>query len=128
MVTHLLQGGCMPRSLVLLGAVTSAVFAFHLPAQDPPPAAAPVAAPASAVAPAKKPEVVVYDEKADGRQQVAKALAKAKRDNQRVLIQWGANWCGWCKWLAGTMKSDKDLRKELLYEYQVVHIDVGHFD
>src|SRR5262245_1881425 len=107
-------------------AAVSALSTFSLLAQDPPPAPAPapvrIAAPAEAAA-VKKPDVVVYDETADGRKQVAEALAKAKRDNQRVLIQWGANWCGWCKWLAGTMKSDRALSRELLYEYRVVHID-----
>ncbi|MEZ6038016.1 MAG: thioredoxin family protein [Planctomycetota bacterium] len=73
-------------------------------------------------------EAKVYDEAADARQQVAAALAKAKKENQRVLIQWGANWCGWCKWLAGTMKTDREVAHELLYEYQVVHVDVGQFD
>jgi thioredoxin-related protein len=119
----------MSRSSLFV-AVASAFAAFPLLAQDPPPAPVPavrIAAPADAVA-VKKPEVAVYDEAADGRKQVAQALAKAKRDNQRVLIQWGANWCGWCKWLAGTMKTDRDVSHELLYEYQVVHIDVGKFD
>ncbi len=73
-------------------------------------------------------EAKVYDEAADARPQVAAALAKAKKENQRVLIQWGANWCGWCKWLAGTMKTDRNVSRKLLYEYQVVHVDVGNFD
>lgn len=70
----------------------------------------------------------VYDEKADAAQDVAAALVRAKRENKRVLIQWGANWCGWCKWLAGTMKSDRDVAHTLNYEYEVVHVDVGRFD
>lgn len=106
----------------------SALFAPALLAQDPAPATPPApTAPATKVA-AKKQETPVYDEKADARQQVAAALAKAKKENQRVLIQWGANWCGWCKWLAATMKSDREVSHELLYEYQVVHVDVGKFD
>ena len=106
----------------------SALFAPALLAQDPAPATPPApTAPATKVA-AKKQETPVYDEKADARQQVAQALAKAKKENQRVLIQWGANWCGWCKWLAATMKSDRGVSHELLYEYQVVHVDVGRFD
>lgn len=104
----------------------SALFAPALLAQDPTPPAAPTA-PATKVA-AKKQETPVYDEKADAREQVKQALAKAKKENQRVLIQWGANWCGWCKWLAATMKSDREVSHELLYEYQVVHVDVGQFD
>ena len=75
--------------------------------------------------PAAKP---VYDEKADAKKDVAAALERAKRENKRVLIQWGANWCGWCKWLAGTMKKDGQLARTILYEYEVVHVDVGRFD
>ncbi len=33
----------------------------------------------------------IYDESADARQQIADALASAKKENRRVLIQWGAN-------------------------------------
>jgi len=124
----------MSRSSIWSGAVAAVFCGFPVLAQDPRPAPAPAQSPVritGAVVPQDpKPAVepFVYDEKADGKQQVAAALAKAKKENQRVLIQWGANWCGWCKWLAGTMKSDNDLRRELLYEYQVVHIDIGKFD
>lgn len=67
----------------------------------------------------------VYDENADAKQQIAAALAKAKKENRRVLIQWGGNWCGWCIKLNDLMTSDASLKKELSYEYDVVHIDAG---
>ncbi len=70
----------------------------------------------------------VYDEKADGKEQIAEALVEAKRNHRRVMIQWGANWCGWCVKLDGLFKSDPKVRHELSYEYDVVHIDVGQFD
>lgn len=107
-------------------------------AQEAPPAAPaePAAQPATpalplggvakkAQDPAAKP---VYDEAADAKKDVAAALERAKRENKRVLIQWGANWCSWCKWLAGTMKKDAQLSRAILYEYEVVHVDVGRFD
>jgi thiol-disulfide isomerase/thioredoxin len=78
--------------------------------------------------PAEQAPKPVYDETADARADVAAAVARAKRENKRVLIQWGGNWCGWCVRLAGTMAKDPKLRKELLYEYEVVHVDVGKFD
>ena len=45
-----------------------------------------------------------------------------------MLIQWGANWCGWCHMLHETFATDPKVKKELLYEYDVVLVDVGHSD
>ena len=70
----------------------------------------------------------IYDEQADAKAQIAAALANAKKENRRVLIQWGANWCGWCRLLHDTFQSDAEIRKELLYEYDVVLIDIGKWD
>ena len=119
--------------VILIASILPALLTSTLATQEPaPPTPAAPATPAvpaiDTKAPAKKAEVPVYDEAADARVQVKAALAKAQKENQRVLIQWGANWCGWCKWLAGTMKTDAKLRRELMYEYQVVHVDVGQFN
>jgi thioredoxin-related protein len=77
-------------------------------------------APPKKQADAKKP---IYDEKADAKVQIEAALAAAKRQNRRVLIQWGGNWCSWCLLLHDRLKSDKDLAKTLRYEYDVVLVD-----
>lgn len=79
-----------------------------------------------ATTPAKKPDakkITIYDEKADAKALVETALKSAKRFNKRVLIQWGGNWCSWCVLLHDRFKTDRDLAKTLLYEYDVVHID-----
>jgi thiol:disulfide interchange protein len=70
----------------------------------------------------------VYDEKADARADLKAALARAQKENKRVLVQWGANWCGWCIKLHDVFKSDKEIAKELLYEYEVVLVDIGQRD
>jgi thioredoxin-related protein len=74
---------------------------------------------------AKKP---VYDENADAKAAVDAALAAAKRENRRVLIQWGGNWCSWCVLLHECIKSDRELAKTLRYEYDVVYVDAGKID
>lgn len=84
--------------------------------------------PAPKPGPGKQAEKPVYDEAAIGSEQISAALSKAKKENRRVLVQWGANWCGWCVLLAGLQKSDGAISKELRYEYDVVKIDVGRFD
>lgn len=77
--------------------------------------------------PAKPKRKPIYDEAADAESQIAKAVAKARKENKRVLLQWGANWCGWCHLLHDAMKSDEIARK-VLYEYEVVLVDVGRMD
>ena len=69
---------------------------------------------------AKKP---IYDEKADSKAQIQAALSLARRENRRVLIQWGGNWCSWCLLLHERFKSDRDLAVILRNEYVVVAID-----
>jgi thioredoxin-related protein len=65
----------------------------------------------------------IYDEKADARTQVAEATAKARRDNTRVLLMFGGDWCGWCHKLHGLFRSDPAIRKTLLYDYVLVTVD-----
>ncbi len=95
-------------------------------AQDPAPKPK-AEATAGAKAGAKE-KVPVYDEKAVGSEQIAAALARAKRENRRVLVQWGGNWCHWCILLAELEKTNAKISKELLYEYDVVKIDIGTGD
>jgi len=76
----------------------------------------------------KKKRADIYDRKADGEKQIADALVEAKRDHKRVLLQFGANWCGWCHKLHNLCASDKEIAHELLYEYVVVLIDVDKVD
>lgn len=94
------------------------------PAAAEPPATPAPAAPASAA----KAKPAIYDEQADAQTQIDAALAKAKKENRRVLIQWGGNWCSWCVRLHETYKADKPIAKELQYEYIPVFIDSGKPD
>ncbi len=91
-------------------------------------AAAPMASAQDETKNAKQENKPLYDEKADANKQIATALAEAKKENKRVLIQWGANWCGWCTILDKHFKTNRAVARELLYEYNVIHVDVGRFD
>jgi uncharacterized protein YyaL (SSP411 family) len=78
--------------------------------------------------PSEKPadeKPAVYDEAADARKDIAQALKVAKRENRRVLIQWGGNWCHWCLLLHKLCDENQDISKTLLYEYEVVLVDAG---
>jgi thiol:disulfide interchange protein len=67
----------------------------------------------------------IYDESADGFQQIADALTTSKENHQRVLLQYGANWCGWCHRLHRLFETDQDIANKLKADYVVVLIDVN---
>lgn len=74
---------------------------------------------------AKTERLKIYDESADGAKQIADALTSAKKDNKRVLLQFGANWCGWCHKLHKLFATDKAIGERLKADYVVVMIDVN---
>jgi thiol:disulfide interchange protein len=67
----------------------------------------------------------LYDETADGGKQIAEALAIAKKENKRVLLQFGANWCGWCHKLHALFQSNTAIADLLRRDYVTVLIDVN---
>jgi len=78
--------------------------------------------------PAKPKRPPIYDTKADGAKQIADALAVAKREHKHVLLQFGANWCGWCHKLHDLLQSNKEIAALLKTSYVVVLIDVEKVD
>lgn len=78
--------------------------------------------------PSKAARPAIYDEQADAAKQIADGLAVAKKENKRVLLQFGANWCGWCHKLHRLFQSDTDIAAKLKEAYVVVMVDVnkGH--
>jgi thiol:disulfide interchange protein len=59
-----------------------------------------------------------------GKARVTSALDRAKRENQRVLVEWTASWCPPLKDVEQLVASDKEIAKKILYEYQLVPIDM----
>ena len=91
----------------------------------PPPTAKPTASPAAQASAATG--WILYDPGLDVPAAIGAALAQAKVDEKKVLLDFGADWCPDCH----VLDSDfKDPRAEAILEdsYHVVHIDVGYFD
>ena len=73
-------------------------------------------------------KVALYPQADDARARIDAALARAKADNTRVMIQWGDDWCGWGVKLHELCGKDRAISRKLLYDYEVVLVPVGQFD
>jgi hypothetical protein len=117
----------VPEEEILQTRVAMVIVAGEIAYEPPAPGAG--ATPGGATAPqaAAKPPPL-YDEAADAGATIAAALGRSAKENRRVLIQWGANWCGWCKLLHEHFEKEPQVKRKLMYEYDVVRVDVGRFD
>lgn len=72
-------------------------------------------------------EAPAYDEKADAKADLVKAIAKAKAGRKKVLVVFGANWCPDCRALAAQMKSDSVARR-VGKSFVVTKVEIGNWD
>jgi protein disulfide-isomerase len=69
----------------------------------------------------------MYDESADAKAEITKALAQAGQAKVPVLVVFGANWCGDCKILDMAFKSGTSAPL-INKSFKVVKVNVGRFD
>jgi thioredoxin 1 len=67
-----------------------------------------------------------YDEKPDAAADVQHALTTAHTDHKKVLLVFGANWCGDCRALDKALHGSS--QSLVAAKFDVVKIDVGNFD
>lgn len=72
-------------------------------------------------------DVLPYNETADASAEVKQALSLAVTKNKKVLVIFGANWCGDCRALDAALKSTNNAAL-IASEFLVVKVDVGNFD
>ncbi|WP_419804516.1 thioredoxin family protein [Terriglobus sp.] len=69
----------------------------------------------------------IYDDTVDPHKDIAAALAQARREHKRVIVDFGGDWCGDCQVL--DIYFHQPQNKALLDKYYVlVHASVGHID
>lgn len=68
-----------------------------------------------------------YDEGADAQAAITRAVEAAQRGQRKVLVVFGANWCGDCRVLDDAMKAGR-LKPLMDATFEVVKVDVGRFD
>ena len=67
----------------------------------------------------------VYDENADPVKTIRDAIAKGKKENKRVLVMWGENWCQFCLFLDDILKNDPGCAPIVESDYVWVRVDLG---
>jgi len=67
----------------------------------------------------------IYDVHLDGSRQIDAALAQARAEHKRVLVDFGANWCIWCRRLHHTFASDSGVAAKLRDSFVLVLVDVN---
>lgn len=67
----------------------------------------------------------LYPADADARKDIKAAVAQAARENKRVILDFGADWCLDCHILDNTFHHNPDVAPLLENNYVVVHIDIG---
>jgi thiol:disulfide interchange protein len=108
----------LPEVVCMTSSARSFVFAIALLI-----IISPVASRAADSAPAASP--AIYDTLASTAAQIDSAIALARDTHRNVLIQWGANWCVWCRLLHGMLTTDSALNATLNSDYVWVLADVG---
>jgi thiol:disulfide interchange protein len=111
-------------TVLILGVVA---VAYYLTANRVAPAAPASVATAPAPTPAPIPKKHLYSETADPKADIAAALAQAKREHKRVILDFGGDWCGDCQVL--DIYAHQAPNAELLDKnFILVHVWIGHMD
>jgi thiol:disulfide interchange protein len=74
-----------------------------------------------------KPNPHLYSETSNAATDIAAAIAQARREHKRILLDFGGNWCGDCQVL--DIYYHQSPNAELLAKHFVlVHVNIGHMD
>jgi thioredoxin-related protein len=65
----------------------------------------------------------LYDPSLDGMTQIKEAIGKAGKEGKHVLIQYGGNWCSWCKKFDAFCKGDTTITGIIIKNYIPVKLN-----
>jgi thiol:disulfide interchange protein len=66
-----------------------------------------------------------YDPSRDPARDLSAAMSEARRDQRRVLLEVGGNWCGWCRELERFVRRDPDVAQAIRCAFVVVRVNVS---
>jgi thiol:disulfide interchange protein len=69
--------------------------------------------------------VDVYDPKRDPAEDLKQAIIFAQRENKRIMLELGGDWCIWCKYLDEFYESQSDILQFRIDNYVLMKVNVG---
>jgi thioredoxin-related protein len=67
--------------------------------------------------------VKLYDPALDGMKQISAAISQAKAGGKHVLVQYGGNWCSWCRKFDAYCKADTAISKIINDNYVPIKLN-----
>eukprot|EP01012_Entosiphon_sulcatum_P036020 TRINITY_DN45824_c0_g1_i1.p1 TRINITY_DN45824_c0_g1~~TRINITY_DN45824_c0_g1_i1.p1 ORF type:complete len:163 (-),score=23.03 TRINITY_DN45824_c0_g1_i1:128-616(-) len=67
----------------------------------------------------------IYDPKVPAEKLIASAITQAKREDKKVLLLFGANWCPWCRRLHKALTQETAVQARLRQKFVLVFIDAN---
>lgn len=65
----------------------------------------------------------IFDPARNPNEDLAKAMKQAAKENKRILMDVGGNWCSWCHKLDKMFKTDEDVKKTLVAKYVILKVN-----
>ena len=59
----------------------------------------------------------IYTPEANGKEDISKAVQKAKEEGKHVMVQIGGNWCSWCLLFHKYINEDAEITKTIADNY-----------
>ena len=64
-----------------------------------------------------------YDPKRDPAKDLETAVVQAAKENKRILLVVGGEWCGWCHTLENYIKANEDVQKSWSANYLTIKVN-----
>jgi thioredoxin-related protein len=67
----------------------------------------------------------IFDAKTKAEDLIAQAVTRASREDKRILLLFGANWCPWCRRLHSVLTKEPRVEKKLRENFVLVYVDAN---
>ena len=67
----------------------------------------------------------IFDPKTTAEELIDRAVQQATRENKRILLLFGANWCPWCRRLHAALTKDPAVQARLREKFVLTYIDAN---